>query len=69
MLLLINAKKNSLHLQTYLYQIYIEMTINIFVFIDSTSLEKYSHSPTILDFYKLHNQKNTLIKKSNFNIG
>jgi len=31
--------------------------INIFVFIDSTSLEKYSHSPAILNFYKSYNQE------------
>jgi len=31
------------------------MTINIFI--DSTSLEKYSHSLAILIFYKSYNQK------------
>ena len=42
------------------------MTINFFDFIDSTSLEKYSHSLAILNFYKSYNQKNTLIKKKSF---
>jgi len=36
---------------------HIEMTINIFVFIDSTSLERHSHSSAILSFYKSYNQK------------
>jgi len=31
--------------------------IFLFVFIDSTSLEKYSHSPAILNFYKSYNQE------------
>jgi len=44
-----------------LIKIHIDMTINIFVFIDSTSLEKYSYSSVILSFYKSYNQKNTLI--------
>jgi len=33
------------------------MTIDIFVFIDSTYLGEYSHSLAILNFYKLYNQK------------
>ena len=33
------------------------MTINIFVFIHSTSLDKYSHSSAILGFNKLDNPK------------
>jgi len=40
------------------------MTINIFAFIDSISLEKHLHSPAILNFYKLYNQKNFNLKKS-----
>ena len=35
------------------YQIHIEMAINVFVFIDSTSLENTSVTAAILDFYKL----------------
>jgi len=36
---------------------HIKMIINVFVFFDFTSLEKHSHSPATLNFYKSYNQK------------